>query len=73
MWIKTHLNLLKMTLIEVKSNLIEMFPNNAKQIEEYIIGIQDYNAEDAYDIITSSELEDDFKIFLGFYKTDLED
>ena len=62
-----------MTLIEVKSNLIEMFPNNAKQIEEYIIGIQDYNNEDAYDIITSSELEDDFKIFLGFYKTDLED
>ncbi len=61
-----------MILIEVKNNLIEMFPNNAKQIEEYIIGIQDYNAEDAYDDITLSELEEDFKIFLNFYKEDLE-
>ena len=50
-----------------------MFPNNTEQIEEYIIGIEDYNAEDAYDTITSSELEDDFKIFLNFYKTDLGD
>jgi hypothetical protein len=62
-----------MTLVEIKNNLIGMFPNNMEQIEEYIIGIQDYNAEDAYDTITSSELEDDFKIFLGFYKIDLED
>jgi hypothetical protein len=62
-----------MILIEVKNNLIEMFPNNAEQIEEYIIGIQDYNNEDAYDDITISELEEDFKIFLSFYKTDLED
>jgi hypothetical protein len=61
-----------MILKEVKSNLIEMFPNNAEQIEEYIIGIQDYNAEDAYDDITISELEEDFKIFLNFYKVDLE-
>lgn len=61
-----------MILKEVKSNLIEMFPNSAEQIEEYIIGIQDYNAEDAYDDITLSELEEDFKIFLNFYKTDLE-
>ena len=49
-----------------------MFPNSAEQIEEYIIGIQGYNAEDAYDDITLSELEEDFKIFLNFYKTDLE-
>lgn len=62
-----------MTLIEVKNNLMDMFPNNAEQIEEYIAGIRDYNVEDAYDNITYSELEDDFKIFLGFYKTDLED
>ena len=61
-----------MILKEVKSNLIEMFPNSAEQIEEYIIGIQDYNAEDAYDDITLSELEEDFKIFLNFYKTNLE-
>jgi len=61
-----------MLLTDVKYNLIEMFPNNAKQIEEYIIGIQDYNAEDAYDDITLSELEEDFKIFLNFYKEDLE-
>ncbi len=61
-----------MILKEVKSNLIEMFPNNAEQIEEYIIGIQDYNNEEAYDDITISELEEDFKIFLSFYKTDLE-
>lgn len=61
-----------MLLTNIKSNLIEMFPNNAKQIEEYIIGIQDYNAEDAYDDITLSELEEDFKIFLNFYKEDLE-
>jgi hypothetical protein len=61
-----------MTLTEVKNNLIEMFPNNAKQIEEYIIGIEDYDAEEAYDDITISELEEDFKIFLSFYKIDLE-
>lgn len=50
-----------------------MFPNNAEQIEEYITGIQDYNIEDIYDNITLSELEEDFKIFLSFYKENLED
>jgi hypothetical protein len=62
-----------MTLVEVKNNLTNMFPNNTEQIEEYIMGIRDYDVEDAYNNITYSELEDDFKIFLSFYKTDLED
>jgi uncharacterized protein (UPF0248 family) len=55
-----------MTLVEIKNNLTNMFPNNAEQIEEYVIGIRDYDAEEAYDNITLSELEDDFKIFLKF-------
>jgi hypothetical protein len=55
-----------MTLVEIKNNLTNMFPNNAEQIEEYVIGIRDYDTEEAYDDITLSELEDDFKIFLNF-------
>jgi hypothetical protein len=55
-----------MTLVEIKNNLIEMFPNNTEQIEEYITDIQDYDAEEDYNDITLSELEDDFKIFLKF-------
>jgi uncharacterized protein (UPF0248 family) len=60
-----------MTLVEIKNNLTNMFPNNAEQIEEYVIGIRDYDTEEAYDDITLSELEDDFKIFLNFYKKKL--
>lgn len=60
-----------MTLIEVKNNLTDMFPNNAEQIEEYITGIRDYDVEDDYNNITYSELEDDFKIFLSFYEENL--
>ena len=60
-----------MTLIEVKNNLIDMFPNNAEQIEEYITGIIDYDNENEYDNITLSDLEEDFKIFLIFYEENL--
>jgi hypothetical protein len=43
-----------------------MFPNNTEQIKEYITDIQ------AYDDITLSKLEEEFKIFLNFYKKNLE-
>jgi hypothetical protein len=61
-----------MLITEVKNNLIKIFPNHELQITEYIDGIADYDCEKAYDNITISELEDDFKIFLSFYREDLD-
>lgn len=56
-----------MTLIEVKSNLIKIFPNNEEQIEEYVDGINDYDCEEAYNNITLDGLKEDFELFLTFY------
>lgn len=61
-----------MTLPEVESNLKNMFVDRDLQIKEYISGIYDYDNEDAYENITMSELEEDFKLFLTFYEGSLD-
>jgi hypothetical protein len=61
-----------MTLPEVESNLKNMFVDRDLQIKEYVSGIYDYDNEDAYENITMSELEEDFKLFLTFYEGSLD-
>jgi len=61
-----------MTLPEVESNLKNIFVDRDLQIKEYVSGIYDYDNEDAYENITMSELEEDFKLFLTFYEGSLD-